>query len=325
MFLINLRERPEIQFLQYKLKVIYIVKIISFFIAMNTFEFCQIFSGFGNNSIKKYKDIFDRLKSFLKTKLIAYLTSIKKNNRGRKRTIDLDKFLTCLFFLTDNSVKMSYIKDYFQIPKSTYYYYFNLIMKANFLGNIYKEFINMYNMTHPISYLITDTFTVKSMDGSKGLGRSCTDRGRKGLKVSLICDQNLVTHAVRLEPANVHDSKILVPTINDSITNLKGKCCLADSGYAGSKYISKVEKQTSVKLLSKPKRTSNKLKMSHCVSPQESELIKKKTNNIERLNGNIRNFRGLMVKYTKKTSSYLTYLYVALLCVTCYRIICSHD
>jgi transposase len=292
---------------------------------MNTFEFCRIFSGFGNNNIKKYKDIFDRLKIFLKTKLIALLTSIKKSNRGRKRTIDLDKFFTCLFFLTDNSVKMSYIKDYFQIPKSTYYYYFNLITKTNFLENIYKEFINMYIITNPILYLITDTFTVKSMDGSEGLGRSCTDRGRKGLKVSLICDQNLVTHAVHLEPANVHDSKIFVPTIHDSITNLKGHLCLADSGYAGSKYISKVEKQTSVKLLSKPKRTSNKLKMSHYVSPHESELIEKKRNNIERLNGNIRNFRGLMIKYTKKTASYLTHLYIALLCITCYRIICSYE
>ena len=57
----------------------------------------------------------------------------------------------------------------------------------------------MYIEEHPILYLITDTFTVKSMDGSEGLGRSCTDRGRKGLKVSLICDQNLVTHAIHLE------------------------------------------------------------------------------------------------------------------------------
>ena len=221
---------------------------------MNTFLFHQIFMGFRNNSIKKYKDIFDKLKNFLKAKLVIHLDSIKKNNRGRKRTINLDQFLTCLFFLADNSMKMSYIKDYFHIPKSTYYYYFDLITKTKFLENTYIEFVRMYIEEHPILYLITDTFTVKSMDGSEGLGRSCTDRGRKGLKVSLICDQNLVTHAIHLEPANVHDSKILIPTIEDSISDLKGKCCLADSGYAGSKYISKVEKQPSVRLLSKPKK-----------------------------------------------------------------------
>lgn len=291
---------------------------------MNMFEFRQIFMNFNDKSNKKYKEIFDMLKEFIKAKLVIYLDGMKKNNSGRKRKIDSDRFLTCLFFIADNGMKMSYIKEYFQLTKSTYYYYFNLIMKGHFLEVIYGEIVRMYILDHPISYLITDTFTVKSMDGSEGLGRSCTDRGRKGLKGSLICNQNLVTLAVYLAPANVHDSKILEPTITSSISDLKGQYCLADSGYAGSKYISKIKMQTGLKLLSKPKRTCNKLKMSHYVSPQESDLIKKKRNNIERLNGNIRNFRGLMIKYTKKISSYMTYLYVALLCITCYRIlVCS--
>lgn len=291
---------------------------------MNTCVFHQIFANFKNNSTKKYKNIFDELKTFLKARLISYLDGLKKNNRGRKRTIDLEKFFTCLFLIADNGIKMSCIDEYFHIAKSTYYYYFDLVTRTNFLANTYEEFIKMYNIEHPVQYLITDTFTVKSMDGSEGLGKSCTDRGRNGLKVSLICDQNLVTYAVHLAPANVHDSKILVPTINNSVSDLKGYYCLADSGYAGSKYISKVEQLTGVKMLSKPKKTSNKLKMSHYTSPQESEIIQKKRNNIERLNGNIRNFRGLMIKYTKKTSSYMTYLYVALLCITCYRILmCS--
>ena len=106
-----------------------------------------------------------------------------------------------------------------------------------------------YNDYHPMGHLITDTFTVKSMDGSKGLGRTCTDRGRKGLKVSLICDQNLVTHAIHLAPANIHDSKLFIPTVNESITNLKDQFCLADSGYAGSKYIDNIHKSTGITLL----------------------------------------------------------------------------
>jgi len=46
------------------------------------------------------------------------------------------------------------------------------------------------------------------MDGSQGLGRNPTDRGRKRLKVSLIGDQNLVTYAVHVVGANIHDAKI---------------------------------------------------------------------------------------------------------------------
>ena len=287
------------------------------------FDFHNFFRNFNINSTKKFKEIFDTLKIYFKTRVDEFLDGLKKTRRGRKRNINWDHFFTCLFFMTDNSMKMSYIKEYFHIAKSTYYYYFDLLSKSRFLEIIYSEIVLQYSQLTPIKYLITDTFTVKSMSGSDGVGRSCTDRGRKGLKVSLICDQNLVTYAVHLEPANKHDSKILIPTIQSSISVLNGKSCLADSGYAGSKYISKIEKNTGVKLLSKPKKTRNNLIMSHCVSQQESEMIKEKRNNIERLNGNIRNFRGLMIKYTTKVSSYLTYLYVALICISCYNIVQS--
>jgi hypothetical protein len=270
------------------------------------------------NSNKKYKDIFDHLKILFKTEIIEFLDHLKKTNRGRKRRIDWDQFFACLFFISDNGMKMYYIKDYFHIAKSTYYYYFDLITKHGFLEKFYVNIMIQYSHIVPIEYLITDTFTVKSMDGSIGVGRNCTDRGRNGIKVSLICDQNLATYGVYLEPANSHDSKILMPTIQSSVVDLKGYRCLADSGYAGKKYISNILKMSGVNLLSKPKRTTNKLLMSHFVSESDLLMINKKRNGIERLNGNVRNFRGLMIKYTKKVSSYLTYLYVALICISCY-------
>lgn len=283
-------------------------------------ELYQMLTRFKTSSNYKYQEIFNKLKNYFISKLTIFLDNMRKNKRGRKRTINLDQFLTCLFFIADNGMKMSYIKDYFHLPKSTYYYYFDLVTKNKFFNIIYEQLIHSYTKENQIQYLITDTFTVKSMLGSDGLGRSCTDRGRKALKVSLICDQNLVTHAVHLNPANVHDSKIFIPTIESSMTELKGNYCLADAGYAGHKYISNIEKHTGIKLLSKPKRTCNKSTMSHYVTPYESDLIKKKRNGIERLNGNIRNFRSLMIKYTKKIDSYLTYLYMVLIIITCYNI-----
>lgn len=285
------------------------------------FDFRQLFTELKiDTSTRKYKDIYDRLKIYLKTKIVSILDNAKKTNRGRKRKIDWDHFFDCLFCIADNGLKMSYIPRYFNLPKSTYYYYFKLISDLNFFEIIHNEIVRNYSIISPDEYLITDTFTVKSMNGSEGLGRNPTDRGRKGLKVSLICDQNLVTHAVHLEPANVHDSKILVPTIRSSILILDGINCLADSGYAGNKYILRIKKETGVSLIAKPKKTCNKLKMSHVISVNDSEILKKKRNYIERLNGNIRNFRGLMIKYTKNLSSYTTYLYMAVMCITCHRI-----
>jgi putative transposase len=205
----------------------------------------------------------------------------------------------------------------FGIAKSTFYQYYTLISKGNLLEKIHSEIVTGYASDVPVDFLITDTFTVKSMNGSEGLGRNPTDRGRKGLKVSLICDQNLVTHAVSLSPANCHDSKILSETILASITNIKGIKCLADSGYSGSKYLSEIHRTT---LVSKPRRTRNHAKMSHLITEPDRLLLEKKRNYIERLNGNIRNFRGLMIKYSKSISTYKTLLFVSLLCISCYMI-----
>jgi hypothetical protein len=274
-------------------------------------------------SSKKYQTIFEHLKPLLKTRIINYLDELKNNKRGRKRSFNLDTFLDCLFFMSDNGLKTFNIQKMFGIAKSTFYQYYTLISKGNLLEKIHSEIVTGYASGVPVDFLITDTFTVKSMNGSEGVGRNPTDRGRKGLKVSLICDQNLVTHAVSLSPANCHDSKILSETISASITNIKGIKCLADSGYAGSKYLSEIHRTTGLNLVSKPKRTRNHSKMSHVISEADRLLLEKKRNYIERLNGNIRNFRGLMIKYTQKISTYKTLLFVAMLCITCYMIVIS--
>ena len=167
----------------------------------------EILSNIKLVSNHKYKEVFDQIKSYMSHRIIEFLDKMKRTTRGHKRIIDFNQFLTCLFSISDCGFKMSYIKDIFKLSKSTYYYYFDLLTKNIFFKNIYDEVISSYNNNHSIKYLITDTFTVKSMDGSNGLGRTATDRGRKGLKVSLICDQNLVTYSIHLAPANNHDSK----------------------------------------------------------------------------------------------------------------------
>jgi hypothetical protein len=271
-------------------------------------------------SHKKYKDVYEKLKPYIINKITTFLDKRKTSKRGRPREIKWDQFLECLFYVSDNGLKISYIKKFFNISKSTYYSYLKLFSESKLFEQIYSEIVLTYSLKYPIEYLMTDTFTVKSMDGSEGVGRNPTDRGRKGIKVSLICDQNLVSHAIHLEKANIHDSKILIPTIGNSISDLNGLRCLADSGYAGSHYISKIKHETGVSLISKPKRTCNKLKMSHTISADEMLLLNEKRNGIERLNGNIRRFRGLMIKYTKKIASYRTYLFIAIMCITCYNI-----
>jgi len=274
------------------------------------------------NSPKKYLETFQMLKTSFKERMIQLLKDRKRSNRGRPCSINWENFFDCMFSICDNGTKLSYCLDHYGIPRSTYYHYFDIISRSGMLEKFYYEIISELPNIQPDQYLITDTFTVKSMGGSEGLGRNPTDRGRKGLKVSLICDPDLIVRGVHIDRANIHDSKLLEPTIQKASLGQKGIKCLADSGYSGSKYIQKIREQTGMILISQPRRTRNPNKMTHQISMEDSSLLNQKRNGIELLNGQIRSFRSLMIKYVKTIPAYRTYLYLALICMSCHNIFC---
>lgn len=92
----------------------------------------------------------------------------------------------------------------------------------------------------------------QSMDGSlvqapvrrtrcqaaEGLGRNPTDRGRSGSKLHLLVDQNGLPGAVVLVGANVHDSRLVTPTIRAGVitpppaTEASPRHLCLDKGYA---------------------------------------------------------------------------------------------
>jgi hypothetical protein len=285
----------------------------------------QLFSdNLIKNSSKKYKETYSLLKPLFKESIIEIMKGWRTTARGRKCSIDWDNYFDCLFSSCDNATKMSYTYEHYGIPKSTYYHYFEIMTAHKMFEKLYSKLIKSLPPIEYDDYVITDTATIKSMDSSEGCGRNPTDRGRNGIKISLICDQMLVARSVYIGPANIHDSTLFEQTTNHSISNLEGVKCLADSGYAGYKYIEDIKNISGVNLISKPKRTRNPDVMSHTISSENMILLEAKRNGIERLIGNTRSFRSIMIKYTKKISSYKTYLYVALLCISCYNIFAKH-
>ena len=157
------------------------------------------------------------------------------------------------------------------------------------------------------------------MLGSDGLGRNPTDRGRKGFKVSLIADTNRVVRAVQTAGANQHDSKMLVDTIDQMEKPEHMIKCLCDAGYVG-KQLRDTCQSVNFQLIVKPKKTNKEGKMSHILLKKDAELLRLKRNQIELLNGQIRRFRGLMIKWVRNIRIYICFLYVALLSITCYQL-----
>jgi hypothetical protein len=266
-----------------------------------------------------YEKVFQNLKPWFIERLETIITQ-NKSVRGRKRTTDLGLIWECLWGLLDNGFKMRFVQTAYRVAKSTMYYYFGIIRNSGLLPEIYQAIVQSYYQDRKPQYLITDTFTVKSMDGSEGTGRNPTDRGRKGIKVSLICDENRIVMATHISPANTHDTKVLVPTCRDTFIPVTPDVeMLADAGYAGKNYIKQTNQVARINLVVKQKKTRYG-GLSHTItSAQQATLLHR--NRIELLNGQIRRFRGIMIKYTKSVASYYTLLMLAIIVVSCYQIV----
>jgi hypothetical protein len=80
-------------------------------------------------------------------------------------------------------------------------------------------------------YAIVDSSHVKNAYGRQGLGRSPVDRGRKGLKVSVLTDANGVVHNIRSDAANISDFHLFSPMLSSMLINLRRIEVFADRGY----------------------------------------------------------------------------------------------
>lgn len=288
--------------------------------------FSNLFRGADNVGVQKYFEVFKRLKPLFIERIHTFLETRTLYHTGRPITTDFNKFFDALFFIVESGSQIRYVKEAYGIPKSTFYRYLKIITEHNILKNIYEDILKTQKDSLQNTPLIADTFTIKSMRGSIGLGPSATDRGRKGLKVSLICDTKRVVRAVHIGKANTHDTKLLLDTIDQIDLPIEPNqviTCLCDSGYVGRK-LRRVCREKHFRLIVKPRRTREKGKMTHVLLKTDAQLLKEKRNQIELLNGHIRRFRSLMIKWVQNITTYECFLYVALLSITCYQLFVKH-
>ncbi len=67
------------------------------------------------------------------------------------------------------------------------------------------------------SWLSMDGSMVKSPLGGEGTGSNPTDRGKKGVKRSVLSDANGIPLALSIAGANVHDMKLVGDTLGSTI------------------------------------------------------------------------------------------------------------
>jgi hypothetical protein len=257
------------------------------------------------------KMAFETIKLLLIQNLEETIKNKKKSNAGRKMTTSLNTFLNAVFAVANDGIKTTNISQYFNIPKATFMRYNKILMENNIFENFYKNNFSRDDMCIN-NLLMTDSFTVKSLDGNEQVGPNSTDRGRNGIKVSVICDFNYLITNIHVDKANNHDTKLLKKTLTAKFE--KRKRMLADAAYVG-KNMKEFCKENNCRLIAKPRYKRNK-KLTHYLKSTDHKEINYRWR-IEKLFGMLRRFRGINLKYTKKILSYVSYLYLAIICITC--------
>lgn len=243
----------------------------------------------------------------------SYLDSIRKSKRGRTRTIDLSLFFKAFYSNCRDAATPSNFKYYFGISKSTYFHYLKLLKQSDIFTTLEQIIMTNYSFD---STLLVDTCTVKSHNGTEGVGASNTDRGRNGIKVQIISDLNGLIYSLETSPANRHDSKIFQnTTFSQPFTNPTD--ILMDSAYIGKpvKLFAQTHNLCPVVV---PKKTTNG-NFTHTLNTCQSQKIKQRWQ-VERHISILRRFKAISNKYVKTLATYKFYLSFAKLLINTFHL-----
>ena len=137
----------------------------------------------------------------------------KKSKVGRPRN-DARIVLSAIFYVMITGVQWHKLPDYYGRP-TTIHGWFRIWVKSGIFTEILLKSIDaaIQHFGEPESFL-NDTSSVKAPFAKFG-GKNPTDRSKNGVKKGIVIDWNRIILSILIEPANKHDSKLLMPHIEN--------------------------------------------------------------------------------------------------------------
>lgn len=232
-------------------------------------------------------------------KEIEPLIPVKTRTVGRPPLPSL-QVLNGIFYILKTGAPWKYLPKEFGAP-STVHGRFRIWIKTGVFDKIMQKAAAIYalNSANQASWYATDTASCKA-PLAKWSGKNPTDRGKRGVKKSIIVDLKGAPLAVSVGPANQHDSKFLEKTL----FNLRGyspeaaKIMAADSAY-DAKSVRLICKQANFLLLAATNVRRNKNKKPY--RPALRWVV-------ERTFGWLAWYRGLKTCWTKTIESFEAFL-----------------
>ena len=231
--------------------------------------------------------------------VIKNVFPVKKSRVGRP-PLDQKLVLEGIRFIIESGAQWKMMPKKYG-SKSAVHRTFRLWIK----GKVFENIMNIARAEYSKSqgedwqWFAVDASFSKAPLAHEWSGKNPTDRGKKGVKKSIIVDQNGAPLAICVGPANVHDSKYLLPTINQlNRVFSKPAILAADSAYDAEILRKECAKKNIALLASTNKR---KNKNAHIFKSKGRWII-------EQFFGILHWKRGLKTCWAKTLESFLSFL-----------------
>ncbi len=230
---------------------------------------------------------------------IEKILPTKEKTVGRPE-FDRYKAFSGMIYVLKNGCLWKSLPEKYGCP-STIHGKFMLWSRLGIFEKILKLARKYYYQRHKRKKWFAFDTLLKKAPFAKFSGKNPTDRGKKGIKQTILVDQNGAPLFVHVAPANVHDSKLLKPAIQKLSCSKKPKVLAADSAF-DAKFLYRLCTSKNIILDAATNIRRNKKKKKY--KPAHRWIV-------ERTFGWLSWFRSIKICWAKTKISHLSFLNMA--------------
>jgi hypothetical protein len=182
-----------------------------------------------NYTIIKYKEF-----------IVQFIKSLNKNTAGRKMKCSIEYYVDRILYVFKTGISWNNLETV-NCTSSAVYKNFCKWNKLNIFRDAYIKLLNNVPITSSFKKLFIDSTTIQNECGFN----YCTSYdgykipNKRSVKLTVICNQDKIPIGHLFSPSNIHDSKLIVPTLNNIKVSIKGTDnypikLVGDKGYISS-------------------------------------------------------------------------------------------
>jgi putative transposase len=252
-----------------------------------------------------------RLPDMIWERMQNILPKYRKSRKGGRPRKDLRRVADAIFYRMRTGCQWKAIPPSL-CPGSTAFSYFKQWVDKGVFAKLWKLALEEYDELVGLDWRwqSVDGAMTKAPLGGESTGKNPTDRGKKGVKRSLMTDADGIPVGLAVDGANVHDIRLLQLTIEDCFRRLgfeqagSGEHLCLDKGYDSTAIRELVETAYGY--------------ISHIRSRGEEKRALKQTSRekprrwvVERTHGWLNRFRAILVRWEKRVENHIAVLHLA--------------